>query len=289
MLRPLLLTACAVVALQAGSEEAGEPLYPPKPMERCLRYAAATGTIDSDAIQAALAEVDGAVEHGPLSHVARPSHSVFGVSFPADVTDKVFERCIKAGGRKPQLLQLSTLEFVRPDGSPIDVAGSFAQEAARGMLLGMTSHMRWAFAGGSLLSLVFEPSRTDAEELMKRAERLAAPYIEGPIQVRLLRDEIRWQLQGTVEPKRAKRLEKTLTKLPGVVEAVVDGTAGVVRVVVEFDALEVTGDWVPIPAAPDSDSGEDATDREQAREQLRPTFFVDPLLDAVRDAGFELP
>lgn len=283
MLRTLPALLAFVVAAPHQEPE-GEPpapaeteLHPAREMERSVHFVTASGDVDEGAIRAAIAKLDDGSElaFGPARSKERPSNSVFALALGPDAAGKDAKRLVKKGARKPASLELTVLEFVRPDGTPYDLSEEFSGNAVRGQFLGMTSEMRWVFAAGSLLTCVFEPGRMKGEELLERTRTEADAYLDGPFEVRILTEEIPWTLRGSLEPKAVKRLEKELGKLDGVAEAAVDGPSGRVRLVVTYDRLSVTGPWLGM-------SGVEG-------ELPRPRFFVNPALALARRAGLELP
>ena len=293
MLRTLSSCLVCLLSLASIQEEVGERVpdviespYPARRMETRVQYVAATGEIKVDKIHAALEKLGGELGYGPASNPSRSSNTVFGVTLPADLEPKDAKRAIKKGGRKPEVLFASALEFVRPGGGPVDLASLFGGEATRGTLLGMTSEMRWVFVTGPVLTFLYEPGRMKSDELLSRVKTAAKPYIDGPFDVRYLRDEILWVLQGSIDAKAAKKLEKALLKHDGVVEVVVDGPLARVKLVVAFDQLETTGEWLPLARFSET-AGQG--DGDTGPEKRRPTYFVNPLLDAITGAGLELP
>lgn len=280
-------TGLAVLAALPGSVE----LERPERVTTRVHWVSASGKIDTAAIEKEIAKRGEPhhLEFGPSRTKARPTHSIFALSLAEDAKGKDALTIVKKGGRKPKLLRLSSIVFRDPLGETLPLPGGFSA----GTLADMTSEMRWAFAFGHVLTLIYEDGGITGADLLKRTKTEARSRFDDPATPEFLVDELAWQFEGSISKSKASSLQRKLARHPGVVEATVDGEAGRVRLKVAFNDLEVTGRWGPVAASeeeePSTEEPEDEAEGDEEPARERPTFFVNPILDEIERAGLRLP
>jgi len=239
----------------------------PERSEFVFRYYCLTGNLKFEQLRQAVEGLgEGAeVVLGPESPTSRPSTNFIAIRIPVAVPAKKALRAMKKGSKKAEALVYSAFSFEVPSGADTGLGGG-GGGFLRGMILGISGDLRWVEFVGNEAAYFYVPGKLDADELAKRIERMAAPYVEEPREVEPLAETIEWDLVAPVTKKSAKKAEKAIARTSGVITATIDFEKARLRMRVRHADLMAAGD-------------------SPAGSAKRPRLLVNPILDALEDAG----
>lgn len=269
---PRCLALVFLAALAPGPqdpEELPDP-YPPARADALLRFYSLQGDVDVTDLQAAVADLgEGArVFVGPAATDARPRDHFVGIRTPAGVSERDVRKAAREGARKVEPLLFTIYRAQPQEGARSDRYGFVTRDT----VVGMASEMRWWQRLGGIELFFYTEGDFDAAEAADRMNKLSGREGAYVPERDLLRESFTWELEGEVSDSQARRVEKAVSRVPGVTSATLDAGAGRLHVTLVLADLSVGGPPLPLPDG----AGE------------RPVFLVDPIVDALEDAGLRL-
>lgn len=282
-------SAPPAISARAQGKEAKEldmdELYPPKRNAALLHFASIEGKVEPEPLRKAIVElgtstVEARIVYGPESTASRPGRWFLAVEAPATVSTKDLIKALKRGANTVEELAFTCFKG-RVRDLPDNGTGGLAGVGARDWVLGMSNDLRWADTFAGWYQFYSTPGKMDAATIADRFAKLFGPIGGGSVGT-LVREGVTWNVTSPVDDAVAKRVEKAIVKLPGVVLAKLDAKEKTLRVEFVLDDLRVSGPAVPVellaslPAA-----GDGAKADAGAPKPPRARFDVNPLLDAL--------
>jgi hypothetical protein len=121
----------------------------------------------------------------------------------------------------------------------------------RAELLSSASEVQWASSWGRSYQIYTAPGKVRAKQLAARL----AKAVGSKTGLEVAQHSFTWKLVEPVDVEAAKRAEKLLAALPGVVSARVDVTSGLLEVKVTFEGLDALGPAYEVPVSEGSKAG----------------------------------
>ena len=240
----LLLALAPIAARDAAPGQEREapardaaPLYPAERQPTVLHFFALVGEVDGEALQRAVAALDAEgrarILEGPVACATRPKKRFLALEAPAELQPKTLTGALRraCGEVEP----LSATSFETTDGA---LPGILAY-SARDCIVGMADEMRWFEEREGRRTFWFVSGKLAAEDVAKRFRRLYEPF-GHPEVGRLVEHPLSWALGAPVDPAAAKKAERAIAKLPGVLSARIDPAAATLEARVAIDAVRQT-------------------------------------------------
>lgn len=262
----------------AAQVRVADDLYPFVQVEQVVRYVVVkTDEPQLGDLKDALSEFDASVIYGPRTTSARPGRAFFAVRVPWNVPARELERAARKAGGVAQELACTAFEGREGRDQAIDVGG--LEFTSRDFVMGISGEIVWFDTAGGWSQFYGAPGKIDAEELAQRYIKLYAPYGGGSLG-RAVEERFTWTLKSVPDEKQGAKLLKAVGKLPGVVDAALDGAALSVHV-----RLEDVSACVPAGELSQGAESEVAFDA-GGLAAPRAAWCTRPLWDLLADGGF---
>ena len=240
----LLLLLAPLAARDAGAaqEEAAPardaaPLYPAERHPTVLHYFALVGEVDGEVLQRALAALDAQgrarILEGPVACSTRPRASSAGTRRAPRARGSASSAALRRACSEVE--PLSATSFETSDGP---LPGILAY-SARDCIVGMADEMRWFEEREGRRTFWFVSGKLAAEDVAKRFRRLYEPF-GHPEVGRLVEHPLSWALAAPIDTAAARKAERAIAKLPGVLSARIDPKAATLEARVAIDAVRQT-------------------------------------------------
>lgn len=236
---------------EAGKTLAAPELYPAVRHASVVHALSLAEGAKADVLTKALAalstrEADCKIRYGPRSTKSRPGTAFILVEAPAQVSAKDVAKAVAKGAREVEILAWTCL---RSNDTTLGrgLGAGLAGATPRDFVLGMSNDVRWFEARGGFLEFFVVPGKLDAATLADRLLKLAKPFGVQDVGTRAT-DTIRWSLAPkakdgvappAIDPAAAKRAEKVIGKLRGVLSVKVDPAAKTLVVEVALEGLGI--------------------------------------------------
>lgn len=226
----------------------GVDLYPAERPVAVLHFYAVEGQMKSEALAKAFGELKTEkaqcrIAYGPVSTSSRPKTQFVAVEAPATAKAKDVERALERGGFKAEPVAATC--FQGPQ-RRMGGGGGLLGLSTRDWLLGTSGDLRWAESLLGFSEFFHLPGKLDAKQIADRVKKLGEPFGQGDIG-KLVVDTFTWRLDGVLDEALAKRLEKSVAKLPQVERVAVDPATKTIAVEVAMEGVRVSGLPVPLP------------------------------------------
>jgi hypothetical protein len=227
------------------------------------------------------AEVEARIVYGPENTSSRPGRWFLAIEAPAALKSSDVAKTLKRAASSVDVLVCTSFDGKVGAGSA--AAGAGFGMTARDWVLGMSNDLRWADTMFGRYQFYSVPGRLDAATIKDRLKKLMEPFAQGQAQGEvgtLVRDGFTWRITSTLDAAQAKKLDKALEKIDGVVLARTDASAQTLMVQFDLESLRVSA---PAPAkAQDgatTSTSSSSSPGAPAGDPVRARFDVNPLLD----------
>jgi hypothetical protein len=216
-----------------------EELYFPDPFEAVLSFFLCKGGVDEERLAEALDDLDADayVFDGPTAHHTRPQSEWIAVEHAPEVSEKDLLRAVKKGRAKVEPLRFTMIRWRRQEPPPSKGSGTLLKQ-----ILSLHSDIAWGELRGEYLTFFWTGNKLDGPEILARFQKLWSDRAVDPsvLKIEVVQDEIRWQLEGEVDEKAARKASLDIEKLLGVESVEIDAGARTIELSVRIDGLEVS-------------------------------------------------
>lgn len=226
---------------QRTAEGEEEDLYPPWASDALVSFYLVKGDLDEERLGTALSDLDEStfLLEGPRSHPSRPKSGWIAVEQAAHVQERDLLRAVQKGRAKVEEVRWTTVSWTpqKPPSSK-KTGGDLVKQ-----ILNLHGDMAWVDNKGSFLTFFYKGKKLDGEELVERFGKLWSDQARDPadLELEIVSDSIAWPLLGEVDAKAARKAEKEIAKLEGVVEVRVDPERRTLEMSVLLDGLTHSG------------------------------------------------
>lgn len=233
----------------AAALPAAPDLYPPVRHASVVHALSLAEGAKADVLTKALTalstrDADCKIRYGPRSAKSRPGTAFVLIEAPAEVNAKDIVKAVSKGAREVEVLAWTCL---RSNDTTLGrgLGAGMAGATPRDFVLGMSNDLRWFEARGGFLEFFLVPGKLDAATLADRLLKLAQPFGVKDVGTRAT-DTFRWSLAplakngvtpAAIDAAAARRAEKAILKLRGVLTARVDPAARTLAVEVALEGL----------------------------------------------------
>lgn len=219
---------------ESGPARAVEAAYPAERHATTLHYFALGGEVDGQALERAVAALDAEgrarIVAGPASCSTRPKRRFLALEAPAELQPKALIGALRRASG--EIEALAATSFETSEGA---LPGILAY-SARECVVGMADEMRWFEERDGRRTFWFVSGKLAADDLAKRFRRLYEPF-GHPDVGRLVEHPLEWTLAAPVDAAAAKKAERAIAKLPGVLSARIDAAAGTLEARLAIDGV----------------------------------------------------
>ena len=259
--------------------------YPPARNLALVHFFSIEGDVKTEPLRKGIAdlgtaEVEARIVYGPENTSSRPGRWFLAIEAPSALKSTDVAKALKRAASSVDVLAWTSFNGMVGPGSA--GAGTAFGMTARDWVLGISNDMRWADTLAGRYQFYSVPGRLDAATIKDRLKKLIEPFAPGQANVgTLVRDGFTWKITSELDAAQAKKLDKALEKLDGVVIARADAAAKTLMVQFDLDNLRVSA---PAPAkdkgtASSSATASSSTPGAPAGDPVRARFDVNPLLD----------
>lgn len=262
--------------------------YPPVRNLSLVHFFSIEGDVKTEPLRKGIAdlgtaEVEARIVYGPENTSSRPGRWFLAIEAPAALKSTDVAKTLKRAASSVDVLVCTS--FDAQVGAGTAGMGTAFGMTARDWVLGMSNDLRWADTFIGRYQFYSVPGRLDAAAIKDRMKKLIEPFAQGEAQGRgdvgtLVRDGFTWKITSELDAAQAKKLDKSLEKLDGVVLARADAAGKTLLVQFDLESLRVSApalvkakDGVTTSTSSSSSPGGPAGDPVRAR------FDVNPLLD----------
>jgi len=188
-------------------------------------FFALKGEPKREPMDAALAEMGAKLVFGPARPKSSPDVGVVAVKAPAVVTAKNVEKALKKGKVRVESLTWAAYVGRKNNGALPSFAEGIGEKE---LILGMSGGLRWFDEDGEHTQFYYVPKKIEGEEILEKYGKLYSGVGGGTLG-QVAHESIHWKLAAEVDKRQAKKLEKSIKKLPGIEEVSFSGTTLRVR------------------------------------------------------------
>lgn len=294
-----LFGGSAAAADVTGATQAPAPQNPPNPLGALARehdeyppvrnlalvhFFSIEGDVKTEPLRKGIAdlgtaEVEARIVYGPENTSSRPGRWFLAIEAPAAVKSSDVAKVLKRAASSVDVLAWTSFNGPAAPGTA-GASGAFGM-SPREWALGISNDLRWADTFLGRYQFYSVPGRLDAATIKDRLKKAVEAFAPGQGDVgTLVRDGFTWQITSALDAAQAKKLDKALEKLDGVVLARTDVAAKTLMVHFDLDGQRVSAP----PRAKANDANGTTTSSSsssgaQTGEPVRARFDVNPILD----------
>lgn len=259
--------------------------YPPVRNLSLVHFFSIEGDVKTEPLRKGIAdlgtaEVEARIAYGPENTSSRPGRWFLAIEAPAAVKSSDVAKVLKRAASSVDVLAWTSFNGPAAPGTA-GASGAFGM-SPREWALGISNDLRWADTFLGRYQFYSVPGRLDAAAIKDRLKKAVEAFAPGQGDVgTLVRDGFTWQITSTLDAAQAKKLDKALEKLDGVVLARTDAAAKTLLVQFDLDGQRVSAP--PRAKAKDASGTSTTTSSSssgaQTSEPVRARFDVNPILD----------